>query len=596
MWKPEKKDIRVVWNDNHSANKPVVVLPASGTSDENRQLVREDMSMPILLFVLLIRCVMLMLENMALKTENQNLKNQNVWLSEQLRRFNYEKYVGKNQQIEGQIMFPEVAEMPVETKEEAEPEKVEVKGYTKIRKPRGKSLTSIATDYMEEEIVDIYSEECTCPICNSELIDIGIKDERPLLTIIPAHLKLIRQRTHSRVCPCCKKNATENLTIYTGTLPPAVIPGSFATGELISHVVNEKILMGSPLYRLEKYFKIKGIAVSRQDMDNWLFAAADLLLPVYDRLVFWFKQSNVGHADETPTLCLHTKEKGGKKKKCYTWVYRSGRFEEHQVVIYKFFPGRKQEYYKEFIKGYQGYLITDGLQVYHDNDDLPDVIIVGCWQHAQAKFKDAAKFGDVVSGAASYAVEALKMFKEFFDVEKRIKDMEEKQRLAERLKYSKPIADKLKQWIDKMKAKVLPKSLLGKAINYALNEWEYMVKIFESGSLDATNNSAERAVKDFVLARKNFLFVNVEKGGTVISTFSSFIASAYANELDPEKYIAFLLNNIRLINSDDPDELDKLMPWNAPEECKIPGARKARENASASSQEASGASSTEQKS
>lgn len=596
MWKPEKKEIRVVWNDNHSANKPVVVLPASGTSDENRQLVREDMSMPILLFVLLIRCVMLMLENMALKTENQNLKNQNVWLSEQLRRFNYEKYVGKNQQIEGQIMFPEVAEMPVETKEEAEPEKVEVKGYTKIRKPRGKSLTSIATDYMEEEIVDIYSEECTCPICNSELIDIGIKDERPLLTIIPAHLKLIRQRTHSRVCPCCKKNATENLTIYTGTLPPAVIPGSFATGELISHVVNEKILMGSPLYRLEKYFKIKGIAVSRQDMDNWLFAAADLLLPVYDRLVFWFKQSNVGHADETPTLCLHTKEKGGKKKKCYTWVYRSGRFEEHQVVIYKFFPGRKQEYYKEFIKGYQGYLITDGLQVYHDNDDLPDVIIVGCWQHAQAKFKDAAKFGDVVSGAASYAVEALKMFKEFFDVEKRIKDMEEKQRLAERLKYSKPIADKLKQWIDKMKAKVLPKSLLGKAINYALNEWEYMVKIFESGSLDATNNSAERAVKDFVLARKNFLFVNVEKGGTVISTFSSFIASAYANELDPEKYIAFLLNNIRLINSDDPDELDKLMPWNAPEECKIPGARKARENASASSQEASGASSTEQKS
>ena len=147
-----------------------------------------------------------------------------------------------------------------------------------------------------------------------------------------------------------------------------------------------------------------------------------------------------------------------------------------------------------------------------------------------------------------------------------------------------------------MKAKVLPKSLLGKAINYALNEWEYMVKIFESGSLDATNNSAERAVKDFVLARKNFLFVNVEKGGTVISTFSSFIASAYANELDPEKYIAFLLNNIRLINSDDPDELDKLMPWNAPEECKIPGARKARENASASSQEASRASSTEQKS
>lgn len=596
MWKPEKKDIRVVWNDNHSANKPVVVLPASGKSDENRQLVREDMSMPILLFVLLIRCVMLMLENMALKTENQNLKNQNVWLSEQLRRFNYEKYVGKNQQIEGQIMFPEVAEMPVVTKEEAEPEKVEVKGYTKIRKPRGKSLTSIATDYMDEEIVDIYSEECTCPICNSELIDIGIKDERPLLTIIPAHLKLIRQRTHSRVCPCCKKNATENLTIYTGTLPPAVIPGSFATGELISHVANEKILMGSPLYRLEKYFKIKGIAVSRQDMDNWLFAAADLLIPVYDRLVFWFKQSNVGHADETPTLCLHTKEKGGKKKKCYTWVYRSGRFEEHQVVIYKFFPGRKQEYYKEFIKGYQGYLITDGLQVYHDNDDLPDVIIVGCWQHAQAKFKDAAKFGDVVSGAASYAAEALKMFKEFFDVEKRIKDMEEKQRLAERLKYSKPIADKLKQWIDKMKAKVLPKSLLGKAINYALNEWEYMVKIFESGSLDATNNSAERAVKDFVLARKNFLFVNVEKGGTVISTFSSFIASAYANELDPEKYIAFLLNNIRLINSDDPDELDKLMPWNAPEECKIPGARKARENASASSQEASGASTTEQKS
>ena len=130
--------------------------------------------------------------------------------------------------------------------------------------------------------------------------------------------------------------------------------------------------------------------------------------------------------------------------------------------------------------------------------------------------------------------------------------------------------DSLHTWVLENRGKVLPKSDLGKAMTYTMNQWKYMYNIFLDGRLDATNNFAERVIKSYVLARKNFLFVQNSCGGYATAAFASLAATAVANQIDPFKFTVWVLDHLRCKEPCTPEELDEFMVWNAPESFKIP--------------------------
>ena len=70
------------------------------------------------------------------------------------------------------------------------------------------------------------------------------------------------------------------------------------------------------------------------------------------------------------------------------WLYRTGGDAEHPIVLYDYAPGRGQEYPNAFLKGFHGYLQTDGYSGYHG---LKGVTHVGCWAHARRKFDEACR-------------------------------------------------------------------------------------------------------------------------------------------------------------------------------------------------------------
>ena len=90
----------------------------------------------------------------------------------------------------------------------------------------------------------------------------------------------------------------------------------------------------------------------------------------------------------------------------------------------------------------------------------------------------------------------------------------------------------------------LPKSPLGKALEYTQKLLPKMKLILEAGSLEIDNNTAERAIKPFVIGRKNWLFSNTPKGAKSSATLYSIIETAKANNLIVEKYLIHLMNSL----------------------------------------------------
>ena len=95
----------------------------------------------------------------------------------------------------------------------------------------------------------------------------------------------------------------------------------------------------------------------------------------------------------------------------------------------------------------------------------------------------------------------------------------------------KPVLDALLSWANEMQAKTAPKSALGRAIHYLLEQWPYLTRYLEDGRLELSNNRAERSIKPFVMGRKNWLFANTPGGAQASAVIYSLIETAKENGL-----------------------------------------------------------------
>ncbi|PWM73459.1 MAG: hypothetical protein DBX59_04965 [Bacillota bacterium] len=117
--------------------------------------------------------------------------------------------------------------------------------------------------------------------------------------------------------------------------------------------------------------------------------------------------------------------------------------------------------------------------------------------------------------------------------------------------------------------RALPNSKLGKAIQYLINQYPYIRNYLKDGRLELSNNLAERNIKMFVIDRKNFLFCNTPSGAEGSATMFSIIMTAKANNLDPYKYLKWIFDTAPTLSETDKNWAYELLPWNAPEDCKI---------------------------
>ena len=503
------------------------------------------------------------------RAEYEELKAQNQWLLEQLKLIRRRKFGTSSEKATEEVweqlslLFNE-AEVCASEEKETEAPVVEVRPHT--RKKSG-SVRDIVPKDIPVKVVEhsLPEEERVCPECGEEMAVIG-KEIRETLVFQPAQAYLKQDVYYTYGCRKCEEEDVSTSILKTPK-ESALIPGGYASPEAAAHIAVQKFVMGSPLYRQEQEWKRQNILLSRQTMSNWLIRCAqDWFGPIYEQLHRKLLKQDLLHADETELQVLHEDGKSPQSKS-YMWLYRTSGDAVHPIVLYEYQPGRGQEHPKKFLDGFQGYLHTDGYAAYQG---LENVTHVGCWAHARRKFEEAQKA--VPKGKRSNTAEqGVAYCTQLFKLEEKFKELSPEERKKMRLEQEKPVLDAMLVWANTRNA--APKSALGQALTYLKNQWPYLTNYLLDGRIELSNNRAERSIKPFVIARKNFLFANTSMGAQSSAVIFSLIETAKENGLDPYRYLTWVLAEAPKRSASDSLWAAALMPENAPPHCRTDSLR-----------------------
>jgi len=506
--------------------------------------------------------VVLTKEILELKSRIVELEALVKWYEEQFRLNKHRQFGSSSEKSEyDQISIFNEAEATADIAA-AEPEFVEIeKHYRKRKRLVNDSLPDdIPIETVEYELPE---DEQICPDCNGQLHVMGHETRREL-KIIPAQAVIVEHKSSIYACQNCEGNGVGG-PILKAPMPEPVIKGSFASPEAAAHVMCQKFVMGSPLYRQEQDWDRNGILLSRQTMSNWLIRCSeDWLEPIYERMKANLLTHKVLHGDETTLQVLREPGKTAQSKS-YMWLYRTSGDTETPIVLYEYQPSRRHEHPEAFLKGFSGYLHADGYDGYHK---LPEnIVIVGCWSHMRRKFDEALKSVSEKDRDASKAMPGKRYCDKLFEFERAFANLSPNERYRKRQEFSQPLLDEFYTWVNSLNDP--PKTGLGKAKHYALSQRKYLERYLLDGRLEISNNRAERSIKPFVIGRKNWLFANTIKGAKASSVIYSIIETAKENRLKPFEYLTFLFKSLPNATT---GALVGLLPWGGavPLACKMP--------------------------
>lgn len=502
-------------------------------------------------------------EIQLLKDKQKELEFMNAMLSDRLalaRRKQFgsssEKYAEGYEQMD---LFNEAEASADPEAEEPTFEEVHPSSY-KRKKRTGKKEEDLS-DFEVTETIEykLAGEDRYCPECGKKY-KIVTKETVKRLKFVPAKFEVVEEVTYVYSCPECGFMKRPEKT------PPLVSGGSIATPSLVAGIMNAKYVNGMPLARQEREFARYNLNLSTKTMANWIIGCANRYLkPLYDRMKEEFLKSRYIHCDETRIQVIGEPDQKGTTQN-WMWVYLTDEYSESpRMALFDYERTRAGYHPVKFLDGrFHGYLTCDGYQAYHGLDD--SITVTGCFTHARRRF-DAAltalkKDFTREQLKETVAYNAMTRIGILYKVEELTRNKTPEERYEERQKQSRPVVDALFEWLHSMEDSVDRSSLIGDAILYTLNQEPYLRRYLDDGHLSIDNNSAERAIKNFAVGRRNWLFAKSIRGADASAVVYSITETALLNGLKPYVYLTYVLDRIRQMGPfPKPDELERLLPW-----------------------------------
>jgi transposase len=423
-------------------------------------------------------------------------------------------------------------------------EGAEVSGATSEAKHKGHGRKPLPASLERRRVVfDLDEGQRQCPHCQKPMQQIG-EDISERLEFVPASLHVIEEVRPKYAC-------AQGCGVAAATKPAAPIEKGLPGPGLLAQVAVSKYGDHLPLNRLESIFQRQGVALSRQTMCDWMRACAELVEPVWERMKQVVLTSKVVQTDDTPVPVLDAELPRTRTGRI--WTYVGDR--DHPYIVYDYTGNRSRQGPDEFLQDYRGYLQADAYPGYdamftNRNRELIEVL---CWAHARRYFYEA-QTSDVGRATVVLAYVGL-----LYEVEREARDrkLNADDRLALRQAKSRPILDDLKIYLEAEKLKVLPKSPIGDAIDYALKNWEALLRYCQDGDLEIDNNGAERSLRSIVVGRNNWMFFGSDKGGRTGAVLNTLIATCKRLRIDPFAYLRDLFARIAAYPQ---NRLDELLP------------------------------------
>lgn len=445
-------------------------------------------------------------------------------------------------------LFDEAGKEVEETAPEDEVSEAFITAHKRIFKGRpalSKNLPRLTKTY------DLSDEEKICS-CGCELVKIGEKTKEQL-EFIPAQVRVIKHLRYQYACRECEE------TMRLADMPKQPIPKSIASPGLLAHVLVSKFQDHLPFYRQEQMLARSGIYLNRRSFCTWAQQCAELLKPLVQSMKLLMNAHDIGYSDETRLQVLKEPERKADSHS-YMWLFIGGG-ESERSFVYQYAPSRSHQIPKDFWSEFSGFLHTDGYSAYQtlfNNDQIP-INGLHCWAHTRRKFLEAAK----QSKKATLANWMIKEIAKLYHLEKTFKKQgySPQHIFEQRQKKSKPILEKIKQWLDVNQPKVPPQHPIGKAMSYTLKFWGNLVRYIDDGRFEVDNNRTERGIKPFVIGRKNWLFHDSTSGAEAGAIIYSLIETCKEHKINPYFYLRYVLQVIP--NSDKSEKTYRsLLPFN----------------------------------
>jgi hypothetical protein len=297
-----------------------------------------------------------------------------------------------------------------------------------------------------------------------------------------------------------------------------------------------------------------------------LVASENWLKPLTDLMQCKLVEEKYLHADETPVQVLM--EPGRKNTSdSYMWVYSTYAGSKKPIRLFDYQPSRSGDCPQKFLSGFKGFLHTDAYSGYNK---VPGITRCFCWAHLRRYFVEAIP-KDLNSPEATLPSKGLEFCNKLFKIEEALVSLKSDERKNKRLETEKPVLDAFWSWLDSIRHSCLPKSKIGKAIEYALGHKEGFMNYLLDGNCVISNNVAENSIRPFTIGRKNWLFSGSPKGANASATVYSIIETAKANGLEPYTYLQFLFKQLPGVQFEaHPEFLEEFLPWDpwVQESCK----------------------------
>ena len=475
----------------------------------------------------------------TVQSQHRKLDQQEQTIAQLLRRL----YGVKQERVDpGQLMLFSAEDLAALVEESGEAQK-EPSSKTRRPRHRGHGRRPLPDHLPREQVIHQLSEgERRCPGCGQTRTEFG-RECSEQLEYVPASFKVIE---HVRIKYACKQ-CEEHVTI--AAKPPQPIDKGLAGPGLLAHLIVSKYGDHTPLYRQEDIFMRHGVCIRRSTQCGWLAGGADLVHPLYELMIRRTLESKVVHTDDTPVKMLDPML--GHARTARFWAYIGD--STHPYSVYDFTTSRKRDGPAKFLSGFEGYLQADAYGGY-DGIYLGSggkIVEVGCWAHCRRYWWESIRTD------SRRAHEALSYIAQLNQWEEKLADLDSRRRGELRREHALPILQSLRKWIEQQSRDVLPKSPIGQACTYTVNQWDALLRYCEDGDLSIDNNVAERTVKIPAIGRKNWLFVASEAGGDRAAILFSLTASCKANQVEPFAYLRDVLTRMP---TQPADQLDELLP------------------------------------
>jgi len=442
------------------------------------------------------------------------------------------------------LQFDEAEPIEAVTSEVVEEDQKETITYTRNKHKTGRKALPKSLPYIEK-IHDLTNAEKQCT-CGCALTHIG-NETTEQLDVVPQMTFRVVHIRKKYACKGCEE------TIQSAKLPKQPIDKAIAAPGLLSALIDAKFNRHMPLYRQEAMFAESKLSITRGTLSNWLIKSANLLTPLVKLMEADIHAHDIAYADETSLQVLKEKDRPPTQKS-YMWLFIGGP-PDKRAFVYQYHQTRTHSIPFEFFTDFKGYLHADCYKAYVALGKLEHIHHVACWAHARRYFVDVAK-STKKEGLANQVV---KLIAQLYRIERELKDEKasHSQIFMRRASDARPILAKIKKLLDESQLKVPPKSPLGKALHYSLTHWDALNHYLYDGRLEIDNNQTERAIKPFVIGRKNWLFHGNDIGARAGSILFSLIETCKQHQVEVFSWLKYVLTNVHLA-----DTVENLLPYN----------------------------------